>query len=96
MWLFELQHGRSHGTPCLGHQQSVHRICGRVRVGRPNLAIAASLLPKDVNLNLGLGEQLSYFLEQMQTSPIVDIAPSGDAVVTFNDIERAIGIDRPV
>ena len=53
--------------------------------------IVASLVPKDVHINFGLGEQLSAMLEAMQdnhpndTAPIVDIMPNGDAVVTSDD-----------
>ena len=28
--------------------------------------VAASLMPKDINVNVGLGEQLAEFLERMQ------------------------------
>ncbi len=54
--------------------------------------IVASLLPKDVNINVGLGEQLAAMLEQMQESApevvngeAVEIMPNGDAVVTLDD-----------
>ena len=60
--------------------------------------IVASLLPKDVNLNIGLGEQLGAMLERMQETPhevvngeaveVVDIMPNGDAVVTSDDGSR--------
>ena len=56
--------------------------------------VAASLMPREATLNVGLGEQLANMLERMQdapangTVPIVDITPSGDAVVTSDDGDR--------
>ena len=61
--------------------------------------IVASLVPKDVHINFGLGEQLSAMLEAMQdnhpndTASIVDIMPYGDAVVTSDDSDRQSGND---
>ena len=58
------------------------------------LKIVAGLAPREMQLNIGLGEQLGAMLEQMQeapangTAPIVDITPDGDAVVTSNDGDR--------
>ncbi len=57
------------------------------------LKIVAGLIPREMQLNIGLGEQLAAMLERMQdnhpndTAPIVDIMPNGDAVVTLNDID---------
>ncbi len=61
-----------------------------VRANDPGayLKIVAGLIPREMQLNIGLGEQLGAMLERMQeapangTPPIVDITPSGDAVVT--------------
>ena len=56
--------------------------------------VAASLMPREATLNVGLGEQLANMLERMQddrpngTAPIVDITPDGDAVVTSDDDDR--------
>ena len=43
------------------------------------VAVVASLVPKDVNVNLGLGEQLADLLERMQQGP--DDANEGHAQV---------------
>ncbi len=59
------------------------------------LKIVAGLIPREMQLNISLGEQLAAMLEQMQEAPaigtasIVDITPNGDAVVTSNDDEPA-------
>ncbi len=64
------------------------------------LKIVAGLIPREMQLNIGLGEQLGAMLEQMQEAPpavvngeaveIVDIMPTGDAVVTSNDDESTL------
>ena len=60
----------------------------------------AALLPRDVTLNVGLGDQLAAMLEAMQAAQeppevvngeaveVVDITPDGDAVVTSNGGKR--------
>ena len=62
------------------------------------LKIVAGLIPREMQLNIGLGEQLGAMLERMQETPhevvngeaveVVDIMPNGDAVVTSNDGQR--------
>ena len=55
------------------------------------------MVPKDVHINVGLGDQLAAMLEAMQAQQehtkvvngeaveVVDIMSTGDAVVTSND-----------
>ncbi len=57
--------------------------------------IVASLVPKDVHINFGLGDQLAAMLEKMQESApevvngeAVEITPHGDAVVTSDNDDR--------
>ena len=54
-----------------------------VRVNDPStyLKVVASLLPKDVHINVGLGEQLAAMLEQMQ-----DITPNVTHGVTHHGV----------
>ena len=62
------------------------------------LKIVAGLIPREMQLNIGLGEHLAAMLERMQEAPpevvngeaveVVDIMPTGDAVVTSNDGKR--------
>ncbi len=65
--------------------------------------IVAGLLPKDVHINFGLGEQLADMLEKMQdftpevvngsAAEIIDITPNGDAVVTSDDDDQQLPND---
>ncbi len=71
-----------------------------VRANDPGayLKIVAGLIPREMQLNIGLGEQLGAMLERMQETPhevvngeaveVVDIMPNGDAVVTSDDRDR--------
>ncbi len=62
------------------------------------LKIVAGLIPREMQLNFGLGDQLAAMLEQMQGTPsevvngeaveVVDIMPNGDVVVTSDDGDR--------
>ncbi len=61
------------------------------------LKIVAGLISREMQLNVGLGDQLAAMLEAMQAAQeppevvngeavhVVDIMPNGDAVVTSND-----------